>query len=87
MKIQCDVCNNNDASVFCVADEAALCDSCDHRVHHANKLAGKHQRFSLIQPSPKQITVCDICQVNSEADSEFKFRTWVCSFLINFLDS
>ncbi|XP_055836218.1 B-box zinc finger protein 21 [Solanum dulcamara] len=62
MKIQCDVCNNNEASVFCVADEAALCDSCDHRVHHANKLAGKHQRFSLIQPSPKQITVCDICQ-------------------------
>nr|XP_004238317.1 B-box zinc finger protein 21 [Solanum lycopersicum] len=62
MKIQCDVCNNNEASVFCVADEAALCDSCDHRVHHANKLASKHQRFSLIQPSPKQIPVCDICQ-------------------------
>ncbi|KAK4349032.1 hypothetical protein RND71_031787 [Anisodus tanguticus] len=62
MKIQCDVCNKNEASVFCVADEAALCDSCDHRVHHANKLAGKHQRFSLLQPSPKQIPVCDICQ-------------------------
>ncbi|MCD7459087.1 hypothetical protein HAX54_040049 [Datura stramonium] len=46
MKIQCDVCNKKEASVFCVADEAALCDSCDHRVHHANKLAGKHQRFS-----------------------------------------
>ncbi|MCE3216479.1 hypothetical protein HAX54_006665 [Datura stramonium] len=62
MKIQCDVCNKKEASVFCVADEAALCDSCDHRVHHANKLAGKHQRFSLLQPSPKQTPVCDICQ-------------------------
>ncbi|CAN4122929.1 unnamed protein product [Withania somnifera] len=62
MKIQCDVCNKNAASVFCVADEASLCDSCDHRVHHANKLAGKHQRFSLLQPSPKQVPLCDICQ-------------------------
>ncbi|CAA2998006.1 B-box zinc finger protein 20-like [Olea europaea var. sylvestris] len=62
MKIQCDVCDKYEASVFCVADEAALCAACDHRVHHANKLAGKHQRFSLIQPSPKQFPVCDICQ-------------------------
>lgn len=62
MKIQCDVCNKDDASVFCTADEAALCDTCDHRVHHANKLASKHQRFSLIHPSSKQFPVCDICQ-------------------------
>lgn len=63
MKIQCDVCNKDEALVFCTADEAALCDACDHRVHHANKLASKHQRFSLIQPSSKQFPVCDICQV------------------------
>lgn len=62
MKIQCDVCNKNEASVFCTADEAALCDDCDHRVHHVNKLASKHQRFSLIQPSPKQAPLCDICR-------------------------
>ncbi|KAK4486816.1 hypothetical protein RD792_006595 [Penstemon davidsonii] len=62
MKIQCDVCDKDEASVFCVADEAALCSACDHRVHHANKLAGKHQRFSLHHPSPKQIPLCDICQ-------------------------
>lgn len=64
MKIQCDVCNKHEASVFCTADEAALCDGCDHRVHHANKLASKHQRFSLLRPSPKQHPLCDICQVN-----------------------
>ncbi|WOG97796.1 hypothetical protein DCAR_0417137 [Daucus carota subsp. sativus] len=62
MKIQCDVCNKEEAAVFCPADEAALCDACDHRVHHANKLAGKHQRFSLLQPSSKQFPICDICQ-------------------------
>ncbi|XP_068313880.1 B-box zinc finger protein 21 [Pyrus communis] len=62
MKIQCDVCNKDDASVFCTADEAALCDACDHRVHHANKLASKHHRFSLIHPSSKEFPVCDICQ-------------------------
>ncbi|CAK9178460.1 unnamed protein product [Ilex paraguariensis] len=62
MKIQCDVCNKDEASVFCSADEAALCDACDHRVHHANKLASKHPRFSLLHPSPKQVPLCDICQ-------------------------
>ncbi|XWS25855.1 hypothetical protein CRYUN_Cryun27aG0102900 [Craigia yunnanensis] len=63
MKIQCDVCNKEEASVFCTADEAALCDTCDHRVHHANKLASKHQRFSLLHPSSsKQAPLCDICQ-------------------------
>ncbi|KAK2660644.1 hypothetical protein Ddye_007177 [Dipteronia dyeriana] len=63
MKIQCDVCNKDEASVFCTADEAALCDACDHRVHHANKLASKHQRFSLLHPSSKDFPLCDVCQV------------------------
>ncbi|KAK0575973.1 hypothetical protein LWI29_009798 [Acer saccharum] len=63
MKIQCDVCNKDEASVFCTADEAALCDGCDYRVHHANKLASKHQRFSLLNPSSKDFPICDVCQV------------------------
>uniref|UniRef100_A0A6N2KT84 B box-type domain-containing protein n=1 Tax=Salix viminalis TaxID=40686 RepID=A0A6N2KT84_SALVM len=62
MKILCDVCNKEEASVFCTADEAALCDTCDHRVHHANKLASKHHRFSLLHPSSKNFPICDICQ-------------------------
>ncbi|KAF7141153.1 hypothetical protein RHSIM_Rhsim06G0026900 [Rhododendron simsii] len=63
MKIQCDVCTKDEASVFCTADEAALCDGCDHRVHHANKLAGKHHRFSLLHPpSPTHFPLCDICK-------------------------
>ncbi|CAO2834621.1 unnamed protein product [Amaranthus hypochondriacus] len=62
MKIQCDVCSKKEASVFCSADEAALCDGCDHKVHHANKLASKHQRFSFLLPSPSHTPICDICQ-------------------------
>ncbi|KAK8506614.1 hypothetical protein V6N13_103386 [Hibiscus sabdariffa] len=63
MKIQCDVCYKETASGFCIADEAALCDACDHRVHHVNKLASKHQRFPFLHPSsPEQVPLCDICQ-------------------------
>ncbi|KAF6145404.1 hypothetical protein GIB67_029173 [Kingdonia uniflora] len=62
MKIQCDVCNKEEAAVFCSADEAALCASCDHRVHHANKLASKHHRFSLLHPSSEDVPRCDVCQ-------------------------
>lgn len=67
MKIQCDVCSKEEASVFCSADEAALCVGCDRRVHHANKLASKHIRFSLQLPSSSSSSDesprCDICQV------------------------
>ncbi|KAG8071621.1 hypothetical protein GUJ93_ZPchr0006g45536 [Zizania palustris] len=66
MKVQCDVCAAEAASVFCCADEAALCDACDRRVHRANKLAGKHRRFSLLNPTASahspQPPLCDICQ-------------------------
>ncbi|GAB2291769.1 hypothetical protein Dimus_026023 [Dionaea muscipula] len=64
MKIQCDVCETRDAAVFCAADEAALCDGCDRRVHRANKFASKHPRFPLLHPSSMDAAAphCDICQ-------------------------
>ncbi|CAK9315923.1 unnamed protein product [Citrullus colocynthis] len=62
MKIRCDVCDQAEASVFCYADEAALCHGCDLHVHRANKLAGKHSRFSLLHPIKKDSPRCDICQ-------------------------
>ncbi|KAE8794666.1 putative salt tolerance-like protein [Hordeum vulgare] len=69
MKVQCDVCEAEAATVFCCADEAALCGACDRRVHRANKLAGKHRRLSLLDPSPSSSSspsskspLCDICQ-------------------------
>ncbi|EPS72497.1 hypothetical protein M569_02266, partial [Genlisea aurea] len=62
MKIQCDVCCKQEASIFCTADEATLCHACDHRVHTANKLASKHSRFPLLNPQLKESPFCDICQ-------------------------
>ncbi|KAI4342400.1 hypothetical protein MLD38_027034 [Melastoma candidum] len=63
MKILCDVCNKQESTVFCPADEAALCGGCDQRVHGANKLAGKHHRHPLSpQATPPGSPLCDICQ-------------------------
>ncbi|KAG6598479.1 B-box zinc finger protein 21, partial [Cucurbita argyrosperma subsp. sororia] len=62
MKILCDVCENAEAVVFCTADEAALCNLCDHRVHNANKLASKHRRFSLLRSDAAEAPVCDVCR-------------------------
>jgi hypothetical protein len=78
MKVQCDVCAAEAASVFCCADEAALCDACDRRVHSANKLAGKHRRFSLLQPlasssSAQKPPLCDICQVCTRREAAALF--------------
>lgn len=63
MKVQCDVCERAEATVLCCADEAALCERCDEKVHAANKLAGKHQRVALLSRSSSHIPSCDICQV------------------------
>jgi hypothetical protein len=61
MRIRCGYCEKQTASIICCADEAALCSDCDLSVHAANKLAGKHQRVSIIQQAP---TLCDVCKVN-----------------------
>ena len=64
MKVQCDVCEKAQATILCCADDAALCELCDAKVHAANKLAEKHQRIPLIYPSPdEELPRCDICQV------------------------
>ncbi|KAG2327355.1 hypothetical protein Bca52824_010083 [Brassica carinata] len=52
-QIQCNVCET---------DEAALCWSCDEKLHTANKLAEKHQRVPL-SVSSSSIPKCDICQI------------------------
>lgn len=47
--------------MLCCADEAALCWSCEEKVHAANKLASEHQRVPLLT-SGSQMRKCDICQ-------------------------
>ncbi|XP_059623531.1 B-box zinc finger protein 18-like isoform X2 [Cornus florida] len=60
MRMLCDVCESAAAILFCAADEAALCRSCDDKVHMCNKLASRHVRVGLADPS--DVPHCDICE-------------------------
>lgn len=62
MRIICDVCESAPAVLFCAADEAALCRPCDDKVHKCNKLASRHVRVVLADPS--EVSHCDICEVS-----------------------
>ncbi|OEL25949.1 B-box zinc finger protein 20 [Dichanthelium oligosanthes] len=66
MLVRCDVCGAEPAAVLCCADEAALCNACDRRVHRANKLADKHRRIPLLHPSGDDSAtaapLCDVCK-------------------------
>lgn len=64
MRTLCDVCESAAAVFFCAADEAALCPSCDDKVHMCNKLASRHVRVRLAET--KAVPNCDICE-NSPA--------------------
>ncbi|KAF5176369.1 Zinc finger, B-box [Thalictrum thalictroides] len=60
MRTLCDVCESAAAILFCAADEAALCQACDDKVHLCNKLASRHVRVGLADPSA--VSCCDICE-------------------------
>ncbi|XP_008440796.1 B-box zinc finger protein 19-like isoform X2 [Cucumis melo] len=60
MRILCDSCESAAATLFCAADEAALCAVCDTKVHMCNKLASRHVRVGLANPS--EVPRCDICE-------------------------
>ncbi|KAK4491427.1 hypothetical protein RD792_002176 [Penstemon davidsonii] len=60
MRTLCDVCESAAAILFCAADEAALCPACDDKVHMCNKLASRHVRVGLAEPS--EVPRCDICE-------------------------
>ncbi|KAJ6743815.1 ZINC FINGER PROTEIN CONSTANS-LIKE 4 [Salix viminalis] len=48
----CDSCKSATATLFCRADSAFLCISCDSKIHAANKLASRHLR----------VWVCEVCE-------------------------
>ncbi|KAG5225153.1 hypothetical protein OIU77_005409 [Salix suchowensis] len=48
----CDSCKSATATLFCRADSAFLCISCDSKIHAANKLASRHAR----------VPVCEVCE-------------------------
>lgn len=43
----CDNCGANPALLYCEADDARLCESCDARVHSANSVAQRHIRVPI----------------------------------------
>lgn len=48
----CDTCRSAACTVYCKADSAYLCSSCDARIHAANKVASRHER----------VWVCEACE-------------------------
>eukprot|EP00271_Cylindrocystis_brebissonii_P010026 TRINITY_DN259_c4_g1_i1.p1 TRINITY_DN259_c4_g1~~TRINITY_DN259_c4_g1_i1.p1 ORF type:complete len:955 (+),score=205.76 TRINITY_DN259_c4_g1_i1:238-3102(+) len=47
MEVRCDYCGEGRAIVYCRADSARLCLSCDRHVHSANALSVRHPRTLL----------------------------------------
>ncbi|XP_038681692.1 zinc finger protein CONSTANS-LIKE 13-like isoform X2 [Tripterygium wilfordii] len=57
----CDYCNDSTALLYCRADSAKLCFSCDREVHSTNQLFSKHSRSQLCESccvSPASI-ICE----------------------------
>lgn len=52
--VQCALCHNAPATVFCLNDNAQLCTGCDVQIHKTNKLTWRHQRVHL----------CEMCEGN-----------------------
>ncbi|KAJ8543322.1 hypothetical protein K7X08_005845 [Anisodus acutangulus] len=70
----CDFCNNNTALIYCRADSAKLCFTCDREVHSTNQLFTKHTRWllcNLCDSSPASILCStDSCVLCSNCDWE-----------------
>lgn len=52
--VNCALCHNAPATVFCFNDNAQLCTGCDVQIHKTNKLTLRHQRVHL----------CEMCEGN-----------------------
>jgi len=65
--------------MFCAADAANLCASCDVKLHSANKLASRHVRTAI----GKGTDVYGTCRIHSEKVVEFfcsECHTPVCVY-------
>ncbi|XP_076952367.1 zinc finger protein CONSTANS-LIKE 15-like [Bidens hawaiensis] len=75
----CDYCNHHTAVIFCRADSAKLCLFCDHHVHAANALSGKHHRSQIcdgcrnaagsVRCATDNLVLCRDCDSDSHATS------------------
>ncbi|KAK9836360.1 hypothetical protein WJX81_008514 [Elliptochloris bilobata] len=60
MGVKCDICEAQEGSVFCFAENAVMCEQCDVSKHTSSKQAAKHERVALSKAA--ESTQCDICQ-------------------------
>ena len=66
MEVACDLCGEVQATVYCRADSARLCLSCDRHVHDANALSQRHSRTLIchgcnVGPAGVRCTSCRTC--------------------------
>ncbi len=72
----CDFCGEGRATVYCRADSARLCLSCDRHVHGANALSRRHLRTLLCEgcnlrpsavrcPEENNVALCQSCDWDS----------------------
>eukprot|EP00898_Chlorokybus_atmophyticus_P003525 jgi/Chlat1/4173/Chrsp27S04235 len=54
----CDACHSEQAAVFCAADSAALCASCDESIHSANSLSLRHIRTPILHDDMDKASFC-----------------------------
>ncbi|CAK9268585.1 unnamed protein product [Sphagnum jensenii] len=82
MDAPCDFCEEGRATVYCRADSARLCLSCDRHVHSANALSLRHVRTLLcdgcnLRPAAvrcpvENLALCQSCDWDSHGNSPIK---------------
>jgi hypothetical protein len=82
MDAPCDFCEEGRATVYCRADSARLCLSCDRHVHSANALSLRHVRTLLcdgcnLRPAAvrcpvENLALCESCDWDSHGNSPIK---------------
>ncbi|CAK9871285.1 unnamed protein product [Sphagnum jensenii] len=82
MDAPCDFCEEGRATVYCRADSARLCLSCDRHVHSANALSLRHVRTLLcdgcnLRPAAvrcpvENLALCQRCDWDSHGNSPIK---------------
>lgn len=68
MERVCEFCKAYRAVVYCIADTANLCLTCDAKVHSANSLSGRHLRTVL----------CDSCKNQPCVVRCFDHKMFLC---------
>lgn len=57
--VECEVCKEKEATVYCNQDKAHLCEACDEIHHSGSKLLMKHSRLPVFH-SPFQFGFCQV---------------------------